>query len=173
MDKNLDIHIGATDSVKGPIEAVRHSLGSLIHSFSDAKHGASRLLTGGVALGAGFLGLKAAVDVARGAFHATLGGAIEYQSAISNLHAALTSAGDGSRKATKDAASFADAIERNTTYTRQQVIAAESLGATIGGFTGPALDTATKAAIGLAQKLGIGLRSAMQLVARAAHGQNS
>ncbi len=173
MDKTLEIHVGAKDDVKGPLEAVRKSLRGLFGSFSHAQSGAASLLRTGALLGGGFIALKAAVDLAHGAFRDSLGGAIEYQSEVEGLRAALTTLGDGTAAATRRAAAFADTIEQTTDYTRGQVIAAEQLGATIGGFTGPALSTATKAAIGLSQKLGIDLKTSMELVARAAHGQTS
>lgn len=172
MDK-IDIQIGAKDTAKGPIEAVRNSLHKLTHSFSSAIKGSAGMIKTGVGLALGFGALKVAIGAAKAAFDDSIGGAMAYQSAVENLHASLASAGNGTAAATKQATDFANAVEAGTTYTRDQIIAAQSLGATIGGFTGPALNTATKAAIGLAQKLHVDLPTAMKLVARAAHGQNT
>ena len=150
-------------------------MGSVHKLFSGIKSHASSLFSikglEGTYLGTKDLqiGLKAV----SGALNAAIGPAVAYQASLSAMRAALSSVGDTTKGAVRQAAAFATAVEGQTTYSREAVLGAMKLGATIGGFTGPALDTATQAAIGLSQRLGIGLNQAMNLVSRAAHGQTS
>ncbi|MDA8376370.1 MAG: hypothetical protein M0Z50_04710 [Planctomycetia bacterium] len=173
MEKNLDIKVGATDDASGPFEKVRGALKGLIGSFHQSTDSALGMVKAGALLETGMKGVEMAFDAAKDVIRDTVGDALHYQDALEQMHAALVSIGDGSKEATQRAAAFAEAVENQTIYSREAVLQAQQLGATIGGFTGPSLQTATKAAIGLAQKLNIDLATAMEYVARSAHGQSS
>ena len=65
---------------------------------------------------------------------------------------------------------FASGIQKVTTMGDEATLELAALGASMGKFTGDALETATKAAIGFSKAFGIDAKAAMILLAKAAQG---
>lgn len=94
--------------------------------------------------------------------------ATEAQAAIGKLNSALSFIGAGDQSKAMNA--FAESLMRVTTLDDEAIRSVMALGASMGKLSGQDLQDATKAAIGLSEKLQIDLSSAMHLVVKAAQG---
>lgn len=95
------------------------------------------------------------------------------EAAEKGLEAALRMTGKASRETMDDMKEFASSIQEVTTLGDEAVLEMMTLGVTLGGLSGRELKDATKASIGLAERLGIDATSAMNLLSRAAQGNTS
>ena len=97
----------------------------------------------------------------------------EQREAEIKVRAALALLGDETGKQLPRMKQFASSIQDVTTMGDEAVLKIMALGAGLGKLSGEALEQATKAAIGLSEKLGIDTVAAMRLVARAAIGDTA
>lgn len=97
----------------------------------------------------------------------------EEENTLARLSAALNMAGDVSAGAANKFSEFNTAIAASVPISKDALLSAQSLGASIGGFTGDALKQASVAAIGLSEKLGIDLETAMRAISKAARGNTT
>ncbi len=94
--------------------------------------------------------------------------AIEAQSAIGKLTTALGFIGAGNQSDAMNA--FAESVMRVTTLDDEAIRSVMALGASMGKLSGQDLQDATRAAIGLSEKLQVDLSTAMHLVVKASQG---
>ena len=99
-----------------------------------------------------------------------VGAAIEQESAVQKLNAALRINGAFSQQASNDLVSFADSLSRVTGVADDVIVKGEGLIATLSGLSGQALKNATQASLDLSAALGIDVDSAFNLVGKAATG---
>jgi len=130
-------------------------------------------------LGRTFLSLKNMVIGALGGVAATalirqtLDAFGEEEAAARKLADALAILGAGGEAAMGEMKAFAAEMQRLTVHADEAVMEVMSLGASVGRLSGQALRDATRAAIGLAERLHIDLEPAMLLVAKAAQGNTA
>ena len=90
--------------------------------------------------------------------------------AVNQLSAALDNLGAGGQAAMADMQQYASSIQSMTTIGDEATLGVMALGASMGGMSGDTLQAATKAAIGFSKSLGMDMKAAMTLVAKAAQG---
>ena len=98
---------------------------------------------------------------------------IETQAAVLRFSAGLQATGTFSERAVKDIQQYASAVQSLTGISDDAVIHAAALIAQLGGLSGPVLTRATDAAIELSKVLGIDLKTAALLLAKAAQGNTT
>ena len=163
--------VKASSDVKKGQEGVNKALGQGITTgklfgatlasslASQAIMGGLRMLTNAVrGLGKTFIsdGIKAAQ---------------EYEASLNLLNQALKSTGEFSLSASKDMEDFAAEMQRTTAFADNAILSNAALIQSIGGLTKDGLKEATKAAADMSVALGVDLRTAANLVGRAATGE--
>ena len=96
--------------------------------------------------------------------------AMEKQDAINSLNATLTALGIYSNETKKDLIEFAEAIEKTTKYSNEQVIASMNILGALTRLDKDGLKKAAKTSMDLASTLSMDLSSASTLVAKAIEG---
>ena len=96
---------------------------------------------------------------------------IEQERVVAELEAALGNIGKASQIGQMQ--KFASQIQNVTVIGDETILGMQKLGVTIAGLAGKELEDATVAAVGLSKSLGIDVKSAMNLTARAAAGNTS
>ncbi len=188
VTENVTLKINAQDKTGVAMQSMRGKFKTFSHSAEDLlKHLGSAgtlAMTGQIAPAAVEAG--AAVDTAFdanplgiiiaaasalvGFFSLAVGSANEYQKAVVGLRAGLATLGPVTRGAMRQQEEFADHIQNVTTLSRESVMGVESMGASIGHFSGTQLTQATRAAIGFATEYKINATEAMKLFSQVAQG---
>ena len=91
--------------------------------------------------------------------------------AVRELAGALKGVGKFSDDALDRLKAFAGELQKVSTFGDETIISVMALGASLSGLAGKELEDTTVAAIGLSRKIGVDLRTAMMLLARAVGGQ--
>jgi hypothetical protein len=97
--------------------------------------------------------------------------AIEQENATNALNQALARTGQFSAEAAKDLDNFASALQKNSVFADDVILQNAALIQSLGGLSTQGLKQATQAAADLSAALGIDLRTASQLVGKAAAGE--
>jgi hypothetical protein len=97
--------------------------------------------------------------------------AIEQENAINDLNAALARTGQFSQAASLDFDRYADSLEKASIFTGDQILSNAALIQSLGKLSTDGLKQATQASVDLASALGVDLRTASQLVGKAAAGE--
>jgi len=92
------------------------------------------------------------------------------ETAVRHLTDALANVGAGGAAAMMDMQAFASQLQQLTTIGDETTLEIMSLGASMGNMSGQTLKAATTAAIGFSKSLGMDVKAAMTLVAKAAQG---
>jgi hypothetical protein len=129
--------------------------------------------------GKGFsAGLTAAVAAATAAVAAlgvtlskSITAAIEQENALNELNAALARTGQFSKEVSADFDAFSDQLERNSLFAGDVILSNAALIQSLGKLSADGLKQATQASADLAAALGVDLRTASQLVGKAAAGE--
>lgn len=120
--------------------------------------------------------LVAGIAVAVGAFKAfdkAIKAAITQQNAINDLNRSLAASGQYSIQASKSFQTFASSLQNASTFGDEVILQNAALIQSLGKLDQQGLKRATQAAADLSSALGIDLRSASQLVGKAAAGEVS
>jgi hypothetical protein len=115
--------------------------------------------------------LKKAYEALKGVGEAAIKGAIDEEKAENNLRAALEISGRTVEGNIQHYLEFAEAQMAVTTYTHEEIEAAQALILTFVNLDQKGIDRATKGAMGLATVMGVDLQSAMKIVEKALGGQ--
>jgi hypothetical protein len=155
-------------------EALEHHGHESALSFASLNEILGELSPGFAAVGAAIAGgpirmFLALVEGAKKLFEASS----EAEDAQIRLKSALELAGDAGAKSLPELLEYSDQVEKMTRLSHVAVEEAMRLGASVGGFTGENLKSATTAAIGLSEKLGIDLDGAMRLIVNASEGSTN
>lgn len=154
--RSLDIIIAGHNKTQRAFSAV----GAGLDSFKRHVLSLKNLLIGGI----GIYAIQREARVAIEAF------GIEEQSS-NQLQAALAKLKAESQMPQMEV--FANQMQKLTVYGNETIKSVMTLGASLGRLEGEQLQKATKAAIGLAKRIGTDLEPAMRLIARAAVGDTA
>jgi hypothetical protein len=122
------------------------------------------------ALTAAAIGMAALATSAVAIGKKTIQAFSKQEDAVNDLRAALTNAGDNAGALVPKFEAFAASIQKTTKYGDEAILTAMAYGRNLG-INANQMEAATKAAVGLAAKYGIDLKTAMMLVGRASQGQ--
>jgi hypothetical protein len=152
VDDKLRIFIEATDKASAALSSVSAKVVGLVAAY------------------ASFQTVKRVMDLAIDQIHQGIEAASAQEQADIRLANAVSTLGGNTSAMTAHLKAQAAALQLSTVYTDEQVQAAQALLASLGRLSGDGLDRATKAAVALAQGLGVDLESAATLLSKAAQG---
>lgn len=155
-DKKANLTITLKDDVSSGIKQIKNETEGLKSSFSNFK-----LVLAGVATGLTALGVAA---------WSAIKSYMEQETAVNRLNIALKNQGQDVKSVSKDLQDYASELQKTTTFSDEAIVSSMAL-MTSFGLTGPKLKQAEKAALDLAQGLGIDLQSASMLLSKSFQGQ--
>ena len=155
-DKKVNVIVRARDLASRQLRNVGLSAGSM-----------GKALKGAAGIAGAYFGTKALFNFAKGSIENFQ----QQELAVNHLKSALGNLGASSDLAGLQ--QYAAELQNITTMGDEATMEVMALGASLGGMSGNTLKAATQAAIGYSKSLGIDVKSAMTLVAKAAQGNTS
>jgi len=152
VDDKLRIFIEATDKASAAFSSVQKHVIGLVGAYLS------------------FQAVEKVFHAAVAEIEAAVEAASAQEQADIRLSNAVSTLGGDTAGMTAHLKEQASALQRSTIYTDEQVQAAQALLVSLGRLSGQGLDRATKAAVALAQGLGVDLESAATLLSKAAQG---
>jgi len=157
MDKKIQIVLSAKSKMSAGIAAARKRLGKFSASMKKA-----------------FLGIAAAAGTVAVGFASLAKRAISafsiQEDAVKNLSAAISQVGEDADAVIPRFKAFAAEMQKQTKFGDEAIMSIMAYGKNLGISTDK-MEIATQAALGLAAKFNIDLKTAMMLVGRASQGQ--
>lgn len=161
----------ATDKMNTAIEELSENGGESL-SFLEQTFATMAGFVGGQAVIGAFNMVKDAATQAFDVFvNEGVKASIEAESSVNRLNIALAQSGIYSAEASNDFQEYADSLERTSMFSAEMVQDTASLIQSLGQLDQDGLKRATTASVELASALGIDLKSAAQLVGKAASGE--
>ena len=160
----IDYIVSLRDGFSSVLGKVRSGLGSLAGGVANFGRGAFRALTSLPALLTG--------GALAGGFAKAFSAFSKQEQASQRLRSSLAQVGDASKESFDQLAKFSSELQKVTKYGDETTQAAMALGLNLG-IPRDRIEEVTQAAIGLAEKTGMDLNTAMQLFSRTASGASA